>query len=399
LFKPRLLIIINRFVIGGQAADTIPLLHRLKDKYQIKIIYGEKEADEIEPLFLLEQYQGLDIEKIPTLRRSINPFIDLITLFRLYKFISNYKPQIVHTHGAKSGFLGRLAAWVWGKAIIVHTFHGHLFHSYFSSITTKVFIFLERSLAGITHAAIALSPSQKSELVDRFKIFSAEKVFEIPLGMEAPDLNERGLSDVKTLYKINKADITIAIIGRIVPIKNHIDFLNIAIKVLETGISNVKFLIIGDGNDRRILESFLNENGYLFSAPGSVKEDSKFIFTSWISDMYSVIRELDIVVLTSSNEGTPVSLIEAQLCAKPVVAYNVGGVKDTFENNQSGYLVEKGNIEDFAQKLLALIKDESLRTKMGLHGKEFSEIKYSKETEVNAIENLYTHLLNTYPIN
>ena len=398
MVKPRLLIIINRFVIGGQAADTIPLLYRLKDKFQIKIIYGEKEADEIEPLFLLQQYQGLDIEKIPTLRRSINPFIDLITLFRLYKYISNYKPQIVHTHGAKSGFLGRLAAWVWGKTVIVHTFHGHLFHSYFNSITTKVFIFLERSLAGITHAAIALSPSQKSELVDQFKIFPAEKVFEIPLGMAAPDLNERDVSGIKTLYKLDEADVTIAIIGRIVPIKNHIDFLNIAIKVLKSGINNVKFLIIGDGNDRKMLESFLNENGYSFSGPGNIKEHSKFIFTSWIADMYSVIKELDIVVLTSSNEGTPVSLIEAQLCAKPVVAYNVGGVKDTFENNQSGYLVEKGNVEDFAQKLLALINDESLRTKMGLRGKEFSAIKYSKETEVNAIENLYTNLLSRYPI-
>src|SRR2546423_1368310 len=108
--KPRLLIIINRFVIGGQAADTIPLLHHLQHKYTIKIIYGEKQADELEPLFLLNKYAGLDIQKITSLRRTINPFADVTTLYRIYKFIRSFKPHIVHTHGAKSGFTGRVAA-------------------------------------------------------------------------------------------------------------------------------------------------------------------------------------------------------------------------------------------------------------------------------------------------
>src|SRR5687768_7985377 len=138
--NPRLLIIINRFVIGGQAADTIPLLYHLKDKYLIKVIYGEKEADEIEPLFLLQQYPGLDLQKMPSLKRSINPFADVISTFRMYKLIKAFKPDIVHTHGAKSGLTGRIAAKIWGKAVLVHTFHGHLFHSYFNAFTTKAII-------------------------------------------------------------------------------------------------------------------------------------------------------------------------------------------------------------------------------------------------------------------
>ncbi len=187
VMKSKILIIINRFVIGGQAADTIPLLHRLKDKYAIKIIYGEKEADEIVPLFLLEQFPGLDMQKLPSLKRSINPFADIISTYRIYKIIKAFQPQIVHTHGAKSGVAGRLAAWIYGNCFIVHTFHGHLFHSYFNKLTTRFIILVERALSHITHAAIALSASQKRELVDDFNIFPSSKVYEIPLGLFQPE--------------------------------------------------------------------------------------------------------------------------------------------------------------------------------------------------------------------
>src|SRR3954471_3346428 len=108
--KARLLVIVGRFVIGGHATDNIPLLFHLKDRYTIKSIYGEKEADEIEPLFLLDQFPGLDMQKLPNLKRRINPFADIITLYRIYKCIKSFKPDIVHTHGAKAGFTGRLAA-------------------------------------------------------------------------------------------------------------------------------------------------------------------------------------------------------------------------------------------------------------------------------------------------
>lgn len=392
----RLLIIINRFVIGGQAADTIPLLYKLKDKYQIKIIYGEKEADETEPLFLLKQYPGLDIEKISSLRRSINPFIDIITLFKINTYIRKYKPDIVHTHGAKSGLLGRTAAWLWGRSVIIHTFHGHLFHSYFNRFTTNIIIFLERTLARITDAAIALSPSQQNELVHRFKIFNQDKVFEIPLGMIEPDERYLQKQNIRELYKIKQEEVIIAIIGRIVPIKNHIEFLKIASNILSGERKNIKFIIIGDGNNRVLLEDYLHQKGYSFSLPGNIVENANFIFTSWISDLYTVMDEIDIVVLTSSNEGTPVSLIEAQLCAKPVVGYNVGGVKDTFIDKESGFLIEKGDIHTFSQKLVELIQDKTVRVKMGMKGKVYASQKYSKNAEVTAIDNLYSLLLQQH---
>jgi glycosyltransferase involved in cell wall biosynthesis len=392
--KPRLLFIVGRFVVGGHASDNIPLLYLLRNKYTIQIIYGRKEPDEMEPEFLLKQYPGLDVQKLPTLKRTINPFADLITLISLYKKVSRFRPDIIHTHGSKSGLAGRLAGWMYGKAVIIHTFHGHLFHSYFSPIVTKAIITVERLMSKITHAAIALGTSQKDDIVEKFKIFPAHKVSIIPLGMVEPDKNFIQRQNLRTFYKVRPEEITIAIVGRIVPIKNHIDFLKIACEILAAGVKNVRFFIIGDGTDRRSLELFLQEKAIAYSVPENILNDSKIIFTSWISDMYSVIDELDIVALTSSNEGTPVSLIEAQLCSKPVVAYNVGGVKDTFVHNESGFLVDKGDIDLFAKKTIELINDKDLRTKMGIRGKGFASEKYSKEKEVAAIELLYTTLLN-----
>ena len=180
--KPRLLIILNRFVIGGQAVDTIPLAWYLKDVFDILIIYGEKEIDEIEPTFLLEKYKGLQLKKIRHLRRSINPLTDLIAFFRVLGAINTFRADIVHTHGAKSGFIGRLSAWLSGVPVIIHTFHGHFFHSYFSKAVSRSIAIVERAVGKITTSAIALSTNQKNELVEVYKILPASKINIVPLG-------------------------------------------------------------------------------------------------------------------------------------------------------------------------------------------------------------------------
>lgn len=390
--KPRLLVILNRFVIGGPAADTIPLLYHLQDKYTIKILYGEKEADEREPLFLLKKYPGLNLIKIASLKRSINPFSDVIAFFSIVGHILKFSPHIVHTHGAKSGFAGRLAARLWSKAAIVHTFHGHVFYSYFNPFTTRFIITLEKMLAHITNAAVALGASQKHDLIHTFRIFPPEKVVEIPLGLQKPEQPLSDYNHFRNTYKLKPGDVSIAIIGRLVPIKNHIDFIKVGSEVLKK-VDNVKFFIIGDGQQRAGLVHFLKENKLSFALPGQPSENRKFIFTSWIDDIYTVMHNLDIVVLTSYNEGTPLSLIEAQLCGKSVVAYDVGGVKDTFVDNVSGYLVPKGDIFSFSEKLISMISDKDKRLAMGEKGKEFSSAKFSKLVEVNRTDKLYTGLL------
>lgn len=255
--KPRLLFLVGRFVIGGHATDNIPLLYHLKDKYTVKIVYGQKEADELEPLFLLDQFPGIEVEKLPVLKRRVNPFADVITLLRLYRIIKQFRPDIVHTHGAKAGVTGRVAAWFWGRSVIVHTFHGHLFHSYFHRVITALIITVERLLSRITDAAIALSDTQKNELAYRFKIFPAQKLHVIPLGLFEPAARNFYKRDFRNEYGLLNTDVAIAIIGRIVPIKNHVDFLKIATQVLQQKPVHAKFFIIGDGNGREELVDFL----------------------------------------------------------------------------------------------------------------------------------------------
>jgi glycosyltransferase involved in cell wall biosynthesis len=391
--KPRLLFIVGRFVIGGHASDNIPLLFHLKHHYISQIIHGEKEADEIEPFFLLEKYPGLDIIKLPSLKRSINPFSDLITVFSLYKKIKAFKPDIVHTHGAKAGVLGRIAAWFYGRTLIVHTFHGHLFHSYFGSITTGAIIVLERLLAKITNASIALSLSQKKELVEKYRIYPCYKVHEIPLGLFSPPEPTFRKRNFKQQHNLKNDTVLIGIIGRIVSIKNQIDFLHAARIILSCEKSNIKFAVIGDGEDRQLLTNFLTRNNISFSIPENPIDNADVIFTSWIDDIYQAIYDLDIVVLTSLNEGTPVSLIEAQLCAKPVVAYDVGGVKDTFLDKVSGFLVRKGDFSALATLIIQLAVNEDERKLMGERGREYAAEKFSKQTELRSIDKLYKELL------
>ena len=391
--KPRLLFILNRFVIGGQATDTIPLLYRLKDRYEIKILFGKKEADEIAPLFLLHQYPGLDMKELANLQRKLNPVSDILAIVSIVRFIRKFRPHIVHTHGAKSGLLGRLAAWLNNVPVVVHTFHGHVFHSYFNRFVTAGVLFTERSLAAVTTASVALSPSQKLEISDKYRVFPAQKVHVIPLGLDDIPASPAMRAGFRAKYALSDADVAIAIVGRIVPIKNHHDFLEIACRVLKQGDSNAVFFIIGDGSLSSSLYTYLDQQGMAYSTPERPVKQSKIIFTSWLPDMAVVVQGLDVVVLTSLNEGTPVSLIEAQLCAKPVVAYNVGGVKDTFADKESGFLVEKGNITDFVEKLRLLLNDKQLRITMGEQGKLYCSRKFSKQTEVNATDQLYKDLL------
>ncbi len=393
--KPRLLIILNRFVIGGQSVDTLPLAWYLQQSFELLIVYGEKEPDEAEPLFLLEQYPGLTLRKIPTLRRSINPITDLTAFFQLLKLLRTFKPHIVHTHGAKSGFLGRLAAW-WAKVpVIVHSFHGHLFHSYFSPPFSNLLIAIERGLAKITTAFVTLSPSQWNDLVNRFKIMPAAKAKIIPLGFSVarPATDELARSAFRNKYGLSAQHVAIGIVGRIVPVKNHSLFAKIVKMILDkcTGIRPA-FFVIGDGELKSTLQEQLTSLGLSFSND-KFSENTPVVFTSWLSNINEVMSGLDIVVLTSLNEGTPLSVIEAQAYGKPVVATNVGGVKDTMVNNTTGFYVNKEDKQAFTNKLLLLIQDEALRKAMGAAGREFVIGQFSRENEIGATTDFYFSLL------
>lgn len=394
--KPRLLIILNRFVIGGPAVDTIPLAWHLKKDFEIIILYGEKETDEVEPEFLLKKYPGLQLKKIKSLRRTFNPFLDINAFLHVLVILSKFKPHIVHTHGAKSGFTGRLAAWISRTPVIIHTYHGHFFHSYFSKKVSALVALAERIIGKITTRSIALSEVQKNELVSEFKILPASKVAVIELGF---DFNENIDFDAKRVafrskYNLQSTDIAIAIVGRIVPVKNHSFFVRAISEMLTFNKENPPaFFIIGDGELRKQIEKELNDANIPFS-DNAINGETRVVFTSWLTDIYEVMNGLDIVALTSLNEGTPLSIIEAQFFKKPVVCTNVGGVADCMQDTITGFLSEKNDIITFTEKLQFLIDNKDLRVEMGKAGNQFVSEKFSKQKEIELTKNLYFSLLN-----
>jgi glycosyltransferase involved in cell wall biosynthesis len=393
--NPRLLIILNRFVIGGQASDTLSLAYYLKPNFEILILYGEKEKDEIETLFLLDKYPGLTVKKIKQLRRTINPVVDLLALITLLIIVRKFKPDIVHTHGAKTGILGRITAFFCNVPVIVHTFHGHFFHSYFSSFVSSLVAAVERLMAKITTAVVALSEDQKQDLVEVYKVTPPEKVHIIPLGFDLfpqTDLS-RFRKSFRDKYGIDNNVIAIGIVGRIVPVKNHQLFLKVADKILnEKPQHPLAFFIVGDGELKASLQQNLKEKGINYSTD-KYSDQKKIVFTSWVTSMEEVMNGLDIIVLTSLNEGTPLTLIEAQYFRKPVIATNVGGVKDTMEDGKTGFLVEPGNASAFADKLMALVNDPLLRETFGAAGKKLVEHRFFKRNEVSLTQKLYFSLL------
>jgi glycosyltransferase involved in cell wall biosynthesis len=394
--KPSVVIILNRLVIGGQAVDTISLAYYLQQDFDIVILYGEKEDDEVESSFLLQQYPGLKIIKIKSLRRTINPFTDLFAFYAVFQQIKKHKAQVVHTHGSKSGLLGRVAAWLLTTPVIIHTFHGHLFHSYFNSIGNKLIKWVERRLASISTNIIALSVEQEKELTEKFAIVSHEKISIIPLGVDQQVLlsnAENNRQQFRNSFHLADDAVAVGSVGRIVPIKNQLLFLEVAKSILASANGNVYFFVVGDGESKKQMINYLVANQLPFNDVGETDINKRIAFTSWMEDMTTVYHGLDIIMLTSLNEGTPLSIIEAQFCGKPVVASNTGGVKDTFLPNGSGFLIDGYNPADYVSALNKLITNEQLRKEMGHAAISFATNTFAKKHEVAAIKNLYLQQL------
>ncbi len=388
--KPKLLIIHNRLVVGGPALDTIPLAYHLRNDFDIHILYGNKEVDETEPTFLLEKYSGLQLVKIQALQRSPHPLKDYLAYRAIKKYISNFKPDIVHTHGAKVGLFGRLAATRKKTSFILHTFHGHLFHSYFNKFLSSSLVLIERWLLKYTDHVIAISKTQKQELESILKINDAAKVKLIPLGVDYIDdsMQTHYKQAFKRTYKLNDERVCIGVLGRLVEIKNTSFFIEVVENILNRSAkTKIIFFVVGDGTEKQTMMNQLAQKQIKYS--DSPHQDAPVIFTSWVQNIQNILAGLDIVVLTSHNEGTPMSLIEAQLSGKPVVAVNVGGVKDTMIADKTGFLIETHDVNKFADAVIILIENAALRKEMGEKAKNFAAHSFSKENEINMFRYLY----------
>lgn len=388
--KPRLLIVLNRLVVGGQSIDTVPLANKLASDFDILIVYGEKEEDEQEYTALLNEAANVEFIKLHSLRRSVNPLNDLKSVWKLRKIIRKFKPDLVHTHGSKPGFAGRIAAKLEKTKCIIHTFHGNLFHSYYNSLVSKSICVFERKLASITDFIVALGEEQATELSEKYRIAPQHKIVKIPLGVDVHGCQNEATSKrqlSRTKYRLRDDEVAVAIIGRMVPVKNHRFFVKVIAELLPRMSDQAKFFFIGDGGLKKQLQDELSRSKIRFTEKHD--ETATVVFTSWVTPVTDILHGMDVIVVTSFNEGTPLSIIEAQLAGKPVVAVDAGGVKDTFIPDESGFLLRGYDVMPFAEKLRILIRDPDLRDKMGRTGAQFVASKYNKEKEVASMRHLY----------
>lgn len=384
--KIKVLRIINRFNIGGPTYNATFLTRFLSDEFETLLIGGLPEKGESDSLHILEEY-GVEPILLPEMKRKPNFFSDRKALKKIKEIIAEYKPDIVHTHASKAGALGRKAALDMKVPIIVHTFHGHVFHSYFGKVKTELYKLIERKLAQKSSGIIAISDLQKNELVNIYKIATENKVNVIPLGFDLQKFNQN-LSEkrknVREKFGVTDDQVAVAIIGRLAPIKNHSLFLETVALIQKETEKKLVFFIVGDGELREEIAQKVVELS---------KKGVDIRMTSWIKDINEFNAGMDIICLTSNNEGTPVSIIEAQASQVPVVSTNVGGVQNVMIDNKTGYIVPKNNARIFADKLLVLIENEALRNKMGQKGWAFVKELFHFERLVKEMEHYYKELL------
>ena len=387
----KILRIINRFNLGGPTYNAAYLTKYLEKDYETILIGGQHEESEKSSLHILDDL-GLKPIIIPEMQRSLNPYKDQIALRKIIKIIKEFKPDIVHTHAAKAGALGRRAAYKMGVKQIYHTFHGHVFHSYFGNLKTKVFKEIEKNLAKKSTKIIAISEIQKKELSEIHRICPAEKIEVIPLGFDLTRFNMDKDSKRKKFRKkwnLKENEIAIGIIGRLVPIKNHSFFIDSIKEIIKKSNFPIRAFIVGDGEEKHNLINYVRNINLDYSLDTS---PATFHFTSWIKEIDEVNSGMDIICLTSLNEGTPVSLIEAQANGKPIVSTKTGGIKNIVLENKTALLSENNDLNSFSQNLLSLVNNSEKRQLFSKYGLEKSEeFHYSKL--INNIKNLYENSL------
>jgi len=392
---PKVLRIINRLNLGGPTFNAAYLTKYQHPEFETLLLAGEHDETEASSAFIARDL-GLEPHYISGMRRSIDPLKDRKAYQQIRAIIRDYKPDVVHTHAAKSGALGRLAAAHEQVPVIIHTFHGHVFHSYFHPLKTQAFLRIERYLARQSSRIIAISNLQKQELTEEFRICPPDKMTVIPLGFDLSRFQEdmdAKRQQFRQEFQLDEDTIAIGIIGRLVPVKHHGLFLNALKYVLDHTNKYVHAFIVGDGELRQEIEANARRLNIPFSTEKDTNHPGPLTFTSWRKDIDVVNAGLDIIALTSRNEGTPVSLIEAQAANKPIVSTRVGGIADIVQEGQGALLSDSGDAITLGQNLLRLVEDDDLRTRMGMNGYQHVSKAFSYQRLVADMNHLYHSLL------
>lgn len=373
--------IIARLNVGGPALHVLGLSTGLDGRYRTLLVTGRVAPGEEEVAV-----SGVRRVVIPELGRAIRPWSDVVAFVKLVRLLRRVRPKIVHTHTAKAGALGRLAAVFAGVPVRVHTFHDHVFRGYFSPGRSRIFIEIERLLARLTTCIIAVSPGQAEELSRRYRICARERIRVVPLGLELerfrPERNrEAGEAFRREIGAGRSAVVTI--VGRLEPIKNHDMFLAVAAALVREG-RDVVFAVVGGGSEEARLRRVAEGLGI----GGRVR------FLGWRTDVERVYAGSDVVVLTSRNEGTPVSVIEALSSGRAVVATDAGGVREVLQDGRLGVIVGVDDVAAMAAAVGDLLDHPEARERLGSAGAAVAPVRYSARRLLDEVGELYDELLH-----
>lgn len=374
----RVMRIIARMNVGGPAVQIAGLMRGLnKSDFDQRLYTGFCEVDEADYLeTVATEVKPVRIEGFGR-RASLGG--DIRTFVKLVREIRKFKPQIIHSHTAKAGFLGRLASIVsMHPSIRVHTFHGHLLNGYFGSFKRSLVIFSERVLAIFTEQLLAVGHKVREDLL-KVGIGSEEKFGLMPPGLTVRDLPSR--VEAEHSLGLESEKLKCAFIGRVTQIKRPDRFLDVVWELTKRGV-DLHFFMAGDGG---LLET-CRERIAAQRLPVTV--------LGWQSDIEKILSAADVVILTSDNEGTPLSLIQAGMAGLPVVTTNVGSIPEVVLDNATG-IITKPDVQELADALEKLVLDRDLRANLGARAKEFTMANFGVKRLVDDHEKLYKNLVSS----
>ena len=379
--------VIARLNVGGAALHVLQLAHEQSRRgHDVVVVAGTLAAGEESMEYVAEEL-GVRLIRLPVLQRELSPRADSAAILALRRIIGQRRPDVLHTHTAKAGATGRLAAVSSGRArprAIVHTYHGHVLSGYFSRRWERVFRWIEKGLALTSGTLIAVSDEVRDDLVG-FGVAPARRFVVVPYGFELPAWSEADDEARRTLRAeigADEATFVVGWAGRLTAIKRPLDLIR-TLRALTDDEVDALLVLVGDGDDRAEVEALAVEL--------DVADRCRLVgFQKSIRPWYA---SFDALLLTSANEGTPVVAIEALAAARPVVATRAGGTGTVVRNGESGYLESIGDIAALADRLALLARDPGLQARMGAHGADDVRARFAVGRMADEVEAIYRRLL------
>jgi glycosyltransferase involved in cell wall biosynthesis len=391
----RVLRVITRLNIGGPSIQATRLATSLESEgFDTLLIHGRLGEGEGDMSYLLPD-RGTRTRYLDLLRRPISPLADVRATLALYRAIREFRPHVLHTHMAKAGLVGRVAAVFFNlthreaRVRLIHTYHGHVLEGYFSGWTTRVFIALERGLAVMTDHLIAVSGRVREDLLEHYGIGAPPDFSVVPLGLDLDPfgaIDDRERAAARRALDIPAGTPVITTVGRLTAIKNHALFLDVAARIVAARADAI-FLIAGGGELQDRLEADARARGLA----------DRVRFLGWRRDLTTIYGATDVFVITSKNEGTPVALIEAMAAGVPGVSTDVGGVRDVITDASMGRVVPPDDARALAGTVIELLNAPADRQAMGTAARRAVLDRFGFARLTKDIAALYRRVLDAAP--